>query len=124
MRSFKPWLLLVLVFLTGVVGGVVATRVVLRHVMTRAVHDPDYLQARIERSLTSRLRLDQAQSVKVHLVLSQARSDLKDLRQEFQPKFLQIIAQSELQIRDTLTPQQRERFDKMQKENRDWWRPK
>ena len=121
MKQLKPWLLLLLVFLAGFAGGVFSTRVAVRHFVLHAVRDPDFMRQRIENRLAARLRLDPQQREKVHAILLQTQSELKSLRGEFQPQFHDLLNHAQGEIAAELTPEQRERFERLQQENRIWW---
>src|SRR3974390_1408711 len=121
MKRLKPWLLIFLVFLAGFAGGVVATRVAVRHFVLHVVRDPDFMRERIEHRISTRLRLDASQRAKVHEILLDTQGELKNLRGEFQPRFHSILNGAQSQIAAELTPEQRERFERLQRENRIWW---
>src|SRR5438093_53113 len=121
MKNLRPWILLVLVFVAGFAGGVVVTRAVVRHTIRQALKNPDFLRAKIERRLVFALRLDAGQRVKVHEILANTQGDLKTLRGEFQPRFVAIMTRAQSEIAETLTPEQRKRFEKFQQENKTLW---
>jgi hypothetical protein len=122
MKNWKPLLLLLLVFVTGFTGGVVATRMAVRHFVRQAIRDPDFMRTAVEKRIALRLRLNPEQRSKLHGVLLQTQGELKTLRLEFQPRFLTIINQAQTDIDAFLTPEQRARFDQLKVENRPWWR--
>jgi Spy/CpxP family protein refolding chaperone len=78
----------------------------------------------VEKRMTTRLRLDSAQRTKVHAALVNVEEDLKSLRAEFQPRFLSIMNRAQSDIAATLTPEQRQRFEKFKEENRHLWQPR
>jgi len=121
MKQLKPWLLIALVFLAGFAGGVVATRIAVRHFVLQVVRDPDFMRDRIEHRISAHLRLDPQQRTKVHEILLETQGELKTLRREFQPQFHSILDQAQSKISAELTPPQRERFERLQRENRVWW---
>ena len=121
MKSVKAWVLLLLVFIAGFGGGIVTTRVVIRHFVQHAIKDPDFMRHVIERRMAARLRLDSAQREKLDGILLHTQSELKDLRGEFQPRFLTIVDDAQSQVADILTPAQRERFEKLKAEHQHWW---
>ncbi len=123
MKRCKPWLVIALVFLAGVVFGVVATRVVVRHIVRTAIAQPQTVHDRIERDLNRRLKLTDEQRPKVHAALVQAHERLQALRQDFQPRFVLIITQAQQEVSAVLTPEQRERFEQFKQETRPFWRP-
>ena len=122
MKTLKPWLVVLLVFIAGFTGGVVVTRGVVRQVVHNAVQDPDFMRMMIEKRMARRLRLDAAQRVKVGGILRDTQRELRELRGEFQPRFLNIVTQAQSEISATLTSEQKERFENLQAENRHWWR--
>jgi len=123
MKRFRPWLVVALVFLAGAVFGVVATRIVVRHIVRTAILQPERMRERIERDLTRKLKLTEEQRPNVHATLIQAHERLQALRQEFQPRFVLIITQAQQEVSAVLAPEQRERFEKFKRETRPFWRP-
>jgi uncharacterized membrane-anchored protein YhcB (DUF1043 family) len=124
MKRFKPWLVVALVFLAGVVFGVVATRVVVRQAVRAAILQPEKMRDRIERDLNRRLRLNEQQRSQVHAALVRAHERLQALRREFQPRFVEILDGTRSEILPALTPEQRERFEQFREENRRLWQPR
>jgi Spy/CpxP family protein refolding chaperone len=123
MKLFKLSLLIALVFLAGVVAGVVGTRIAIRHWVSSAIQRPERVQMLIERNLRWRLHLNATQRAQVHRILTDARGQLRDLRQEYHPQVVTILTNTEAQISAILTPEQQTRFERMQKENRQLFRP-
>jgi Spy/CpxP family protein refolding chaperone len=107
-----------LVFVAGVVVGVVGTRVVTRVVIRRAINHPELVRERIEHDLVRKLRLDADQQAKVHQVLLDSQKQLRELRLEFQPELASILSSASTNISSVLTPEQREKFEKLREENR------
>jgi len=118
MKTFRLLLLVGLVFLAGVVAGVVGTRIAIRHWVRSAIARPQMVQTLIERRLKWQLRLDADQQVQVHRILTDARGQLKDLRQEYRPQVVLVVSNADAEISALLTPAQQERFEKMKRENR------
>jgi len=121
MKQLKPWLLIFLVFIAGFAGGIVTTRVAVRRFVLHVVRDPDFMRERIEHRTSTRLSLDPQQRTKLHEILLETQGELKTLRGEFQPRFHSILDQAQSKIATELTPEQRERFERLQRENRIWW---
>ena len=118
MKAFKLSLLIALVFLAGMAAGVVGTRIAIRHWVSSAIQRPERVQMLLERNLRWRLRLDARQRVEVHRILTDARNQLRDVRQQYRPQVVTILTNTETQISAILTPEQEARFEKMQQENR------
>lgn len=123
MKTFKLLLLIGLVFLAGVVAGVVGTRIVIRHWVRSAIQRPQLVQTLIERRLNRQLRLDVNQQAQVHQILTDARGQLKGLRQEYRPQVVLIVSNADVEISALLTPAQQKRFEKMKEENRAFLQP-
>ena len=121
MNKLKPWLLLALMFLAGFASGVVVTRVAVRHFVRRVIAHPEIIRARIERELDRNLKLDPQQELKVHQILVEAHGRIQSLRAEVQPQWTSIVQEARHEIADILTPEQREKFEKYQAENRPFW---
>lgn len=118
MNKLKPWLALALVFLAGVAVGAVGTRLAVRHFVRAALTQPETLRDRIERDLIRRLELTEEQKPKVRAALMRAHERLKALRSEFQPRLREILDDAGAEISATLTPEQRERFERFRAAHR------
>jgi len=123
MKTFKLLLLVGLVFLAGVVAGVVGTRIAIRHWMRLAIDRPQMVQRLIERRLDRQLRLDANQRTRVHQILTDTRGQLKGLRQEYRPQVVLIVSNADVEISTLLTPAQQQRFEKMKQNNREFLQP-
>jgi len=118
MKNWKSLLLLALVFFSGVAVGVVGTRVVVRRVVQQAIAHPEKVQFLMERNLTRKLRLDNGQQVKLHEILTEARTQLRELRREIQPQTAAVLRGTEEKIAAVLTPEQQARYEKFKEQNR------
>jgi Spy/CpxP family protein refolding chaperone len=123
MKTFKLLLLVTLVFLAGVTAGVVGTRIAIRHWVNTAIQRPQNVQLFLERNLRWQLGLDARQRVQVHQILTDARGQLRELRQQYRPQVTAVVTNTEAQISAILTPEQQMRFEQMQQENRRFFQP-
>ena len=117
MKKWKSILLLVLVFFAGLAVGVVGTRAAVRRAVQQAIAHPERMQSLMERNLTRKLRLDNAQQVKLHAILTDARGQLTDLRKEFQPQAASVLTNADQKISALLTPEQQARYDEFKERN-------
>jgi hypothetical protein len=117
MKSVKPWLLLGLVFFVGVVFGVAGTRLVVHRVVREALLHPERVQMAIERRLTRKLNLDDAQQTKLDGILSDAHQQMKTIRHEFRPAMVLVFSNANQQITVLLTPEQLARYQKIKADN-------
>lgn len=118
MKTWKAILVLALVFFAGIVLGVVGTRVVVRHFVQQAIVHPERMQALIQRNLTRQLRLDGEQQVELEAILTDARTGLHALREQYQPQTADIFRKADTRITKLLTPEQLTRYEKLKQQNR------
>jgi hypothetical protein len=123
MKNWKPILLLGLVFVAGVATGVLGNRVSVRREVQQALKHPEKAQLVMERSLVRRLSLDNNQEAQLHLIMTETRNKLRDLRREFQPQTSAILQDSSAKISALLTPEQRLLYEKIRQEERPPNRP-
>jgi hypothetical protein len=120
MSKWKPALALLLVFVAGMVVGVVGTRIVVRRVATAMMTDPqlarDLAQRRIVLQLTRRLDLRPEQRAQVHEILAEMQGQLKLINQETLPRRQQAITNAEAHIDLVLTPEQKLKFERLKDE--------
>jgi uncharacterized membrane-anchored protein YhcB (DUF1043 family) len=114
--KLKPWLLLAVVFLAGVIFGVASTRAMVRKFVDQAINQPDLVRGKLERDVTRDLKLRPDQRVKVRETLERAQQEIAALRKEFQPRLAQIIQRAAADIRAVLDEAQRKKFDKLLRE--------
>ena len=122
MKTFKVIGVLVLIFVAGFSGGVVATRVVVRQMVREAGRNPEQTQqlvrTNIERNLGRMLRLTQEQQKQVHEILKDSRDRMRPIREQFQPQLDSIVIETRSNILSTLTPEQQKRFELFLSQNR------
>src|SRR5262249_606115 len=123
MKTFKPLVLLLLVFVAGILVGVVGTRVAVRHVIHRVVANPDLIWIRIQRVLAADLRLNPDHCATVDRLLSESHEQIRTLPAEYQPRSLPVIEKARADIAAALRPEQRAKFDKMLEEKERLWKP-
>ena len=119
----KPILLLLLVFFAGIAVGVIGTRVAIRQMMHRFTHDPSAIRDRIEKELSDDLRLSPEQRKQVHEIMVQSHEQMKQLRAEFQPRFMEVTGKAEKEIAAVLTPEQQVKYKKLLQDRKQLWRP-
>lgn len=127
MSRWKPALALLLVFVAGMVVGVVGTRMVVRVVATTMLKDPAFAQTMVQRQtemvqrqmelrLVRRLNLGPKQRERVREILSEMQGQLKLINQETQPRRAEAVTNAEAQIDLVLNPDQKAEFEKMKEE--------
>ena len=99
----------VVLFLTGVITGVMGTRIVYRNMLAKALERPSILSERVEASLGN-LSLSPEQAQKISQILTESREQSQNLREEFRPRFWTILTETRRKIDSELTPEQRSQF--------------
>ena len=117
MKNWKSILLLLLVFISGLVVGVVGTRTAVRHFVQRAMAQPERVQLFVERDLSWKLGLDRTQRARLHEILSDSRVQLREMRQQIQPQTALICSNANTQITAMLTPEQRSTYEQFKSSN-------
>ncbi|HEV2691824.1 MAG TPA: hypothetical protein VG347_02910 [Verrucomicrobiae bacterium] len=117
MKNWKSIVVLLLVFLAGLVVGVVGTRTAVRHYVQRAIMQPERVQLFVERDLSWKLSLDRAQRIKLHEILSDSRMQLREIRQQIQPQTALIFSNANTQITAMLTPEQQATYERFKSSN-------
>ncbi|MBV9464111.1 MAG: hypothetical protein JO317_07790, partial [Verrucomicrobiae bacterium] len=79
------------------------------------------VRLRIGNRLARQLNLNDGQRAQVDKILFQAHSEIKSLRAQSQPKFVAILDRTEKEIDAVLTPEQREKFEKVVAERKKFW---
>ena len=101
----------VLLFLTGLVTGVMGTRIAYRNMLAKALERPSLLSERVEASL-GKLSLLPEQDRKIAQILTEVRERNQDLREEFRPRLWTILTDTRQRILAELTPEQQVEFRK------------
>ncbi len=117
MSKVKPWLLLAVIFIAGMVAGAALTIALAPHGKR-----PQGLTRQMMDQLTKQLDLTPDQQAKVLPILTDSSRELLTVRREQFEKMSKIIEKTNQQLAGVLTPEQQAKLAKMQKEmeeNRD-----
>ncbi len=122
MKTVKVIGVLVLIFVAGFSGGIVATRMMVRNMVLELRRDPDKavitVRTNVERNFFRTLRLSPDQQKQVHEILKDSRDRMRPIREQFQPQLDAIVIETRSNILATLKPQQQELFKEFLSENR------
>jgi hypothetical protein len=120
MSKWKPALAVLLVFVAGMVVGVVGTRMVVRRIAREMILNPEFarnrMTAQAELQLARRLRLGPLQRQRVREILSEMSGQLKLINEETQPRRQMVISNAAAQIDLVLGPEQKLEFEKLKEE--------
>ena len=103
---------LVVLFLTGVITGIMGTRISYRNMLDKALEGTPILSERVEANL-GKLTLPLEQDQKIAQILKEFREQTQDLREEFRPRLLTILTDTRQRILAELTPEQQGEFRKI-----------
>jgi hypothetical protein len=122
MKTLQVAGLLALIFIAGFVGGVVATHIIVRRMVTQAAEHPTATRTNIEMNIDLRLErhlnLGPGQRNQVHRILRDAREKMRAVREEFQPKLNAISLEARSNIYAVLRPNQQDSFAAFLEDNR------
>jgi hypothetical protein len=120
MSKWKPAIALLLVFVAGMVVGVVGTRMVVRRIALQMLTDPAFARSRMtaqaELQLVRRLQLGPLQRQRVREILDEMQGQLKLINQETQPRRAAVITNAEAQIDLVLSPEQKVAWERLKDE--------
>lgn len=108
-------LAVLLIFAIGFVAGALTMNVYRARRTTAA---PDSHRSRFERVMEE-LNLSAEQREQVKTIFDEARARLIELRKESGPKFHEVREQTDTRLREVLTPEQWEQFQKLTSTHRD-----
>ena len=109
MKKWKAVLGIVLVFVLGVVAGGLISMKVCSH---RIWAGPPPVSA-VMQKLDKRLGLNPDQHTQVEAIIRDARGQMDAVRKETEPRIKSIMDGARDRIRTVLTPEQREKFEKL-----------
>ena len=107
-------LAVLLIFAIGFVAGALTLNV---YRARQSANAPDGRRSHFERVM-AQLNLTPEQREKVKAIFDEARAQLADIRRESGPKFHEVREQSHARLREVLTPEQWEQFEKLTGEDR------
>ena len=121
-KTIKVIGVLVLIFIAGFSGGVVATRVIVRQMVRQARQHPEQtsslIRTNVERNFVRTLRLNPDQAKQVHEILKESRDRRRPIMEQYQPQLDAITIETRSNINAKLTREQQERFKEFLSENR------
>ena len=108
----KLWIGLVVLFLAGVLTGVVGAALYWQYKQDhQGERGPAARQERLMKKLTQELALNPAQEAAMKPIVDRTHKRLLRLRFEHQPEVEQILAQAMADMKTTLSPDQRRKLD-------------
>lgn len=105
-------LALVIVFAAGVAAGVAGSRVMAARAAADAAAPPARQALGPDARILDGMELTAQQWTAIETILMRHRADALRAWQDVAPRFREIVASARLEIRDVLTPEQQQEFDR------------
>src|SRR6185369_2770957 len=120
MKSGKAIFGVILVFVLGILCGILATHLMYKYrfesiLSGRAQNREEFIVKKLHR----RLNLDSRQEEQVRTIIHGTHEEMKALRNSFRPQTEAIIERSQSKIREILTPDQRKKYEQLIAERRE-----
>jgi Spy/CpxP family protein refolding chaperone len=114
MKSIKPVVGLILVFILGAASGSLVTYMVLQTRMeTVLAGGPRAREDVLITRLSRQLDLDSRQREQVKAIIHETHEDMRQIRQKTKPEIEALLTDSQLRISALLRPEQQEKFKKI-----------
>jgi len=114
MKSIKPVVGLILVFILGATSGSLVTYMVLQARMDAVLAGgPRAREDVLITRLTRQLDLDSRQREQVKAIIQETHEDMRLIRQKSLPQIEALLTDSQLRISALLRPEQQEKFKKI-----------
>ena len=120
MKSGKAIFGVILVFVLGILCGILATHLMYKYrfesiLSGRAQNREEFIVKKLNR----RLNLDSRQEEQIRTIIHGTHEEMKALRNSFRPQTEAIIERSQAKIREILTPEQRKKYEQLIAERRE-----
>ena len=114
MKRWKIILRYGLVFMLGLVLGMVGSHLALKHRIARAMQNRPVAQRQMMmRHLTRKLQLTKPQQIEIKRIVNAQLKALSDVRERHQPEIQAIFQQAEDEMKPNLLPKQQQKLDQI-----------
>lgn len=110
MTPGPDWKAVLWALVAGILLGVAVTRVV----HSRRGFSPERRHGRMAEMMGRKLKLSPEQKEKLREILKAKREKMRAMRSEMEPKLDELRQSTRLEIRAILTPEQQEKFDRLE----------
>ncbi|NVN91484.1 MAG: hypothetical protein HXX11_12910 [Desulfuromonadales bacterium] len=119
MKSFKPVIGVILVFMLGAASGSLATYMVFRsQCETSSGGSPHSRESMLLKRLTGQLELDSQQQERVMGIIHETHGKIRQIRQKMHPEIEVVLKESQQRISALLRPDQQVKFMKIIEERK------
>jgi hypothetical protein len=122
MKRLKGFLGVLLIFVFGVIVGVVLASAAINQKLRGLVEGgPDKVVDVVANRLRSELKLDESQREMLQQIVVDTRIKLSAIRQKTQPEVAAALAEAEQRVRGILNPDQVRKFDEIVQKGHEKW---
>jgi len=112
MQRWKVILRYTVIFMLGLVLGIVGSRLVHKHRFTQAMQNhPSAQRQMMMRHLTRQLQLTKPQQIEIEHIVDAQLKALSDVRERHQPEIQAIFQQAQDEMKPHLLPKQQQKLD-------------
>jgi len=111
MQRWKVILRYTVIFMLGLVLGIVGSRLVHKHRFTQAMKNHPSAQRQIMRYLTHQLQLTEPQQIEIGRIVKVQCKALSDIRERNRPDVQAIFQQAQDEMKTHLPPEQQKKLD-------------
>jgi len=122
-RRWLTWLLMLVVFFSGLAIGIGGTSITILNRILDAFHHPEKAPQRIAARLQGKLDLTDEQTVKVEAIVQTRQRELQKIRREVQPRVESQLDQVEQEIAEVLDEAQQAKWHALIRHWREVWIP-
>lgn len=125
MTKWKVWLIIAIVFASGIVIGSVGAQFYFKHTFRGILHQgPVAVRQVIMNKLTAELNLTKDQQEEIQDILEETQFQLQQLRARYHPEMEEIINKGVVTMKTRLTPEQQKKLDALYEKVKMRWRLK
>jgi Spy/CpxP family protein refolding chaperone len=114
MKRWQALVALAALFVLGVVSGALGAHLYYARSLERPPGPPPFLAPPMGHRLERQLQLSLEQRQELRRVLAESRHEAEALRRDLAPRLREMRQRTDERIRELLTPEQRERFERLQ----------
>lgn len=123
MKNWKSLLGIVLIFLLGAISGGLATAVIARRGIDKAINGgPDLFREMIVRKLSHELSITPDQETKLSGIVMATQKEIQAARSEIRPRVAIALVHAQKEISSILTPEQAKKFARIAEVSREKWK--
>ncbi len=122
MKQWKTWLVIAVVFLSGIIMGSVGTGFYMKQRIGRILHEGlPAVRKVIMKKLTAELNLTQDQQEEVEEVVEETQLQLQQLRAQYHPQMEKIIENGIATTKTSLSAEQQKKLDALYEKVKKRW---